>query len=136
MEPQLWGPHLWKSIHYICLGYPNQPTIQDKINYKNFFTTIGPIIPCLKCSNNYQRHLDELPIDPYLNDKQSLFKWSVLLHNIVNIELHKPVITVEKALELYTGSSIKTKNHDYSLISYIVILILVILIIYLIYKNH
>lgn len=35
-------------------------------------------------------------------DPASMFEWSVKVHNIVNSRLHKPLVTVEKALESWT----------------------------------
>ena len=85
MQPSVWGPHVWRSIHYIALGYPDNA---DSMAYKEFFLNLWKVIPCLKCSINYKRHLEELPpIDQYLGSKDDLFKWTVALHNIVNLEL-------------------------------------------------
>ena len=28
--PDVWGPHGWKFIHYVTLGYPDKPTKEDK----------------------------------------------------------------------------------------------------------
>ena len=37
MTPDVWGPHGWKFIHYITLGYPEYPTQMQKDKYKAFF---------------------------------------------------------------------------------------------------
>ena len=37
IKPNIWGPHGWKFLHYVSLGYPENPTPEDKINYKNFY---------------------------------------------------------------------------------------------------
>ena len=102
MLPELWGPHLWKSVHYIALGYPDNPTENDMINYKIFYVNFWKIIPCMKCSMNYKRHSEELPIDDFLSSKNRLFEWTVHLHNIVNKELGKPLVQVESAYKIYT----------------------------------
>ena len=44
--PDVWGPHGWKFIHYITLGYPNNPTPLDKSQYYNFFESLNPLIEC------------------------------------------------------------------------------------------
>lgn len=101
MEPSIWGKYLWTSIHFIALGYPDKPTAEDVANYKAFYTNFWKVLPCYKCSKNYQRHLEELPIDPYMTDNMSLFEWTVLLHNIVNKELGKREWTVEEARQRF-----------------------------------
>ena len=37
MDPEIWGPSTWIFLHTITLNYPNNPTIYDKQNYKNFY---------------------------------------------------------------------------------------------------
>ena len=101
MEPRVWGKYIWTSIHMIALGYPDKPTQEDKLNYKQFYINLWKVIPCYKCSINYQKHWDELPIDNYLHDNMSLFKWTVDFHNIVNKELGKKEWTFEETLEKF-----------------------------------
>lgn len=104
MQPSLWGPHLWKSIHYIAMGYPNEADNMVRASYKEFYLNLWKVVPCLKCSVNYRRHLEELPpIDGFLGSRDDLFKWTVALHNIVNVELGKPQMDVETAKSIYTN---------------------------------
>lgn len=101
MEPRVWGKYIWTSIHMIALGYPDKPTQEDKTNYKQFYVNLWKVIPCYKCSINYQKHLKQLPIDEHLNDNMSLFKWTVDFHNIVNKKVGKREWTFEEALEKF-----------------------------------
>ena len=124
MQPDLWGPKLWQSIHFIALGYPDKPTESDVINYYRFFSNLWHVIPCYKCSINYKNHLKELPIDTYLSSKMKLFEWSVLLHNIVNKELGKNEISINDALNKLTNhNQIYFKN---SYVYYIILLLIII----------
>jgi len=36
IKPNIWGPHGWKFMHYVSLGYPVNPTESEKQNYKNY----------------------------------------------------------------------------------------------------
>ena len=104
MQPYLWGKFVWTSIHFISLGYPMEPTSQDKVDYKNYFENLYKVLPCYACSQNYQDHLKELPItEAVMRDTKSLFKWTVQLHNIVNASLNKKQMTYEEAYQLYTN---------------------------------
>ena len=38
MTPTKWGKFLWISLHLIALGYPDNPSEQEKKDYHNFFT--------------------------------------------------------------------------------------------------
>ena len=37
IKPSIWGPHGWKFLHYVSLGYPDSPSYEDKSNYKQFY---------------------------------------------------------------------------------------------------
>lgn len=133
MDPVKFGPCLWRSIHIIALGYPENPSEIDKQTYTNYYRDLWKIIPCLKCSLNYRRHWTELPIYSYLDSRQHLFEWTVLLHNIVNKELGKKQITLEEAYKIYNNDRITVtapQNVSAIYISIIVALILIIIALY------
>ena len=101
MGTQAWGPSMWTTLHFIALGYPANPSMEDQENYRTFFENLHKFVPCKFCSDHYQQHLLDLPIGPYLNTRNDLFAWTVSLHNIVNQELGKSVWTLEQAYQHY-----------------------------------
>lgn len=104
MQPKVWGPPIWRAVHYIALGYPDNPDAEHRLHYKEFFSNLWRVIPCSKCAMNYKRHLTELPpIDHFLECSRNLFQYTVALHNMVNTELGKPTMEVEQAYNLYTN---------------------------------
>lgn len=111
MYPDVWGQHLWRSLHFIALGYPAQPTADDIAQYRQFFVGLANVIPCSKCADNYKRHLKELPIDDFLTDNDKLFAWTVEIHNIVNHELGKPLVSLDAARSLYLNSGNPPSNN-------------------------
>ena len=36
MDPNIWGPQLWFSLHIITLNYPNNPSDIENITIKIF----------------------------------------------------------------------------------------------------
>lgn len=102
IDPKLWGSSGWSFIHYTALGYPENPTDEDKINYKIFYHNLQNTLPCLKCSLNYKENINQLPIDDSLNSREDLFKWTVNIHNIVNNELGKKNLSHKEAYYKYT----------------------------------
>ena len=88
MGTDVWGPALWRAIHYVALGYPAEPTDEQRSAYRRFFATLDAVIPCETCAQNYRRHLTELPLDAYL-ERGALFDWTVEMHNLVDRELGK-----------------------------------------------
>jgi len=148
MNQNIWGPHLWFSLHSISFNYPLKPTIEDKNNYKNFFLNLQEVIPCSVCKKNYKRHLNEHPIQDYLDNRKSLVYWLIDMHNMVNVEIGKKLfsydIVIKKYEDVYQkkiilnnetenqnieGENIQSKNTKYVQIIYSVFTILIILLI-------
>lgn len=104
MNPSVWGKYQWTSIHFSALGYPKKPSIETKNAFRMYFNEILPeILPCEGCRKHLRHTLkNELPItDKDLQNKDTLFKWTVDLHNIVNKRLNKPIMSYEVASNIY-----------------------------------
>ena len=83
--PDVWGPHGWKFIHYITLGYPNNPTKEIKEKYFNFFQSLQHVIPCSICGAHFQEHMKRTPLtDEILSNKLEFIHWGIHMHNLVN----------------------------------------------------
>ena len=101
LGPESWGPHAWKFIHIVALAYPVKPTLEDKQNYKRFYTTIGDIIPCAHCKEHYKEHLIKNPItDDVLMNRKKLLNWTIDIHNEVNKLTGKTTYDYDTAIEL------------------------------------
>ena len=101
MNPKFWGPHGWLFLHTVTMGYPKEPTSEDKISYRNFFASLTEVLPCDKCAYHYSEHIQELPIEPALESRDKLVRWLIKVHNKVNISLGKPEYTYEQVIEEY-----------------------------------
>lgn len=131
MHPEKWGKYLWKTIHYIALGFPNDPDNNTKNTYKNFYLNFWRVIPCHKCAQNYKDHIIELNIDPFLDSKEKLFEWTVLLHNIVNRDLGKKQLLLHDAYKIYMhdhDEKVLYKNNIWKYTTIILVICLLILI--------
>ena len=113
MNQNIWGPTLWFSLHTITMNYPNQPTFLQQKDYKNFFTSLQYIIPCKICRKNYQRHLIEHPIDNSLKSRKSLVYWLIDIHNMVNSETGKKILSYDKVIDKYEKIYDKKIFEDY-----------------------
>ena len=89
MNPKVWGPDVWKTMHIIATAYPNKPRNIDKKNYKRFYMSLGCTLPCKFCAKSYRKFMKELDIDNFLDGKRNLMYWVYLMHNKVNKKLKK-----------------------------------------------
>lgn len=102
IEPHIWGPTAWATIHLICLGAPDVLEA-DQLSYKKFFDALPYVLPCEKCRKHLIQHLEKHPMDAALaGGKSTLFAWSVDLHNEVNVMLGKPTMSVQDALKFWS----------------------------------
>ena len=107
-----WGKYYWTTFHLTALGYPEHPTFQDKELYWNFYTNFGKILPCEKCKKHYAEHIKELPVDSALESRKELFAWTVRFHNVVNVSLGKPELTVDKSYKHYVSGAYAEQQLD------------------------
>lgn len=99
MRKNIWGKHVWKALHYIALGYPNNPTKEQKKDYKQFYILLKSVLPCKFCREHYIENLKNHPItNKNLKNKESLVKWTIDLHNLVNKQLGYPLLSYKNAL--------------------------------------
>jgi hypothetical protein len=99
--PTVWGPFFWHTIHIVAIAYPKNPTYLDKKYAKDFYESIGNLLPCPVCREHYAVHTKSNPLTPFLDSQSDLFKWTVMLHNEVNKSLKKPTMTEEEVLFYY-----------------------------------
>lgn len=111
MRPEIWGPYLWYILHIISFNYPKNPSYADKRIYHDFYVNFKDLIPCQNCRRHYNQHLHRHPIGPFLDSRQDLVKWVIQMHNVVNISLGKPTMTVQEVLMAYQMSSYAPPNY-------------------------
>ena len=110
-SPEIWGPHIWRTIHYISLGYPETPSLNDKQIYKNFIISLKDVLPCAMCRKHFNELLIKHPLtEQVLSSKTNLIKWCIDAHNIVNIQNNKKVFSYEEAINSIMSS--KPCDHD------------------------
>jgi len=144
MNPEVWGPSAWTFLHSVTLAYPDNPSDTDKSDYENFFNTLQPILPCAKCSQNYMRHLQEDPITNNLDNKNSLVKWLINVHNKVNKTNDKKELTYDEVMNHYkllyngdlTNEPVKEANNMTNTFLTVLFILLIIGLIYVYVKKY
>lgn len=90
MLTTVWGPSLWHFLHTMSFNYPVKPTRKHKKEYKNFIMSLGKILPCRHCRENYPNNLKSIPLaKSALKNRHNFSKWMYNFHEEVNKMLKK-----------------------------------------------
>ena len=92
MMTYIWGPPLWHFLHTMSFNYPVDPTEEDKVNYKQYIMSMGKILPCKYCRDNFKKNIKSVPLNKSsLKNREAFSKWMFDFHNEVNKSLKKPI---------------------------------------------
>ncbi len=114
LPPTVWGPIFWNTIHIATLGYPPNPTEEDKVGMTKFFESLTTVIPCPICREHYKSHLQEMPIQNVLDSRGNLIKWGWDLHNRVNEMLGKRKYSMDEFIDHIKQLGSGSKQTDYT----------------------
>jgi len=90
MMTKIWGPPTWFMIHTISFNYPNNPTSEDKIRYRNFVLNLRHVLPCKYCRMNLTNNLKKMPLTmKHLESRETFSRFIYELHEMVNKMLEK-----------------------------------------------
>lgn len=85
ITPKVWGEDAWRVMHVVALGFPSDPTDKDREDYEGFYRSLTKVLPCVHCREGYAEIFKRIPIRT--KDAESLFQWTVDVHNAVNRKL-------------------------------------------------
>lgn len=97
ISPKRWGRDGWRFIHYVALTYPPKPTEEDRKKYIKFFESLQDVLPCEICAVHFRQNMKEYPIK--MGSNRELFNWTVDIHNVVNKQNGKKVLSYDEAFD-------------------------------------
>jgi hypothetical protein len=102
-SPEVWGPHFWFTLHNGALNYPSLANPLCIERMKNFILGIPVMIPCETCKEHATGYIEQHKeyLDYTCSGREKLFKFFVDFHNIVNVRLNKPEMSLDDAYRLY-----------------------------------
>ena len=109
LDSKIWGPPMWFFLHTSAINYPLHPNAVTKKRFYDFFQNLHLFIPIEPMASNFSKLLDEYPIAPYLDNRDSLVKWVWFIHNKINQQLEKPQISLNEFYRRYY-ENYKPKN--------------------------
>ena len=111
LDPKIWGPHYWFFIHTVAMTYPIRPNAVTKKKYYEFIQNLPLFIPVESMSGEFSKLIDKYPVTPYLDNRESLIRWTHFIHNKINQKLEKPQISLSefyiKYYEEYKPQNVK-----------------------------
>jgi hypothetical protein len=105
-----WGIYIWGAIHEVAMGFPEIPNEANREHYAQFYEMLFKVLPCPICKEDFKSIEELYPID--LTDRDSLFKWTVDIHNAVNGKTGGFIWTVDEARKQWcsTYHELRFKN--------------------------
>jgi hypothetical protein len=90
---RVWTVPTWLLLGCIGRNYPLHPTEDQKQDYETFLLSLGKVLPCGACRENFSNNLAAAGWDPKkdLADRQSFSRFINNLHNTVNRMLGKRI---------------------------------------------
>ena len=141
LDQKIWGPHYWFFLHTVSLSYPVTPNDTMKKKFYEFIHNFPLFIPDEKISASFSDLLETYPVSPYLDNKDSLVRWTHFIHNKVNKKLEKDQISLGKFYtDYYTQyetitekqiTQLKTKKH----IVYAVLIVFLLIVVFILYRD-
>jgi hypothetical protein len=111
LDPKIWGPHYWFFIHTVAMTYPIRPNAVTKKKYYEFIQNLPLFIPVEIISGEFSKLIDKYPVTPYLDNRESLIRWTHFIHNKINEKLEKPQVSLSefyvKYYEEYKSQNVK-----------------------------
>ena len=101
-DPRVWGPPLWKYMHYSAANYPEAPSREQIRDMVNWLRTLTVTIPCVSCKQHYKKYLDKHELERICSSRDTLFNFLVDIHNQVNRRNNKKIVSYAEAREMYT----------------------------------
>lgn len=87
---KIWGEPGWEFNHAVTFGYPFDPTEEQKKAYKQYFISLGNVLPCRYCRESYQKFIttgNTALTDDVLENRDTLTTWFYNIHEAVNQKL-------------------------------------------------
>lgn len=113
LNSEIWGPAGWFFSESICLAYPKNPSMEEKIQYKNYFYSFPYVVPCNKCRYHFLQYINKYPLtDNILSSRLKMIIWILGAHNNVNRMNNKNNITLDKFNKYYNDKYKMDVNND------------------------
>lgn len=92
------GAEHWGKLHKYSVTHKNKWNSKEAQKWFESWERSIPNINC-SCRRHWFENKQKLP--PDFTSAESFFKWSVEIHNVVNKQLDKPILSYQEAREIH-----------------------------------
>ena len=85
----------------MAVTYPEYPNDITKRKYYDFVHNLPLFLPNEEMGNRFCEMLDKYPVTPYLDNRSSFWRWTVFVHNKINVQLGKLEMEANEAKRVY-----------------------------------
>jgi len=107
LTPAVWGPKTWFFLESMAMGYPENPTDDEKLSVKNLILSLKDLLPCYGCRVNYRDHTEEyfktIPLDEIVKKRSLVIAFIIDIHNKVREMNKAPIVSVEDTFKYYNN---------------------------------
>ena len=102
-----WGKSYWKVAHAVTFLYSDEPSEEEKGRMIRFFQLFPFLLPCSICGLHFVNTLShKKPLnDDVLASRDTLSRWLVEVHNLVNERVGKSQVDYESVRRFYMEDS-------------------------------
>ena len=102
MVAESWGPSAWYFLHKIAFNYDKN----KKNRYIKFINIFADFIPCPYCEHHFRKMLNESDFNKIMQNRDTFFSWTILIHNKVNNNNNKKIFSYNDALKIYNKNNV------------------------------
>jgi len=91
-----WSKIWWPYLHIICFQFTDSYTSIEKKEFHTALRSWTRTIPCLRCKQHAVLEIELVP-PPIEFGRAAVWKWSVYFHNLINLRVGRPRLSLEEA---------------------------------------
>jgi hypothetical protein len=100
---EFFGPSTWRTLHAVAFTYPENPSEEDKNNYRNFVVSLSKVLPCPYCSKHMMEFIgDGTSLKASLVSRDAFSLWMYDFHDHVNKSKNKESVPFAEVKKYYT----------------------------------
>ena len=115
IQTAIFGPPFWFTIHLVSFNYPMSPSIEQKVQFANWLLSVGEILPCCYCRENFPKNVVAATKRQSINvmtSRHTFSRFCYDLHDEVNQMLNKSSPPFEKVRDQFEVCRAKCLTED------------------------